>query len=73
MANGGRLEIKPGQLELFPSSNGLRLPLQRGFAWLDDQGAVKLRREQITTEQALVSFVDALGDNAHDWVTYKSA
>jgi len=66
MAEG--YEIKPGQLELFPSNNGLRLPLQRGFAWLDDQGAVKLRREQITTEQALVSFVDALGANAHDWV-----
>jgi hypothetical protein len=61
------LEIKQGQLELFPSNNGLRLPLQRGFAWLDDQGAVKLRREEITADQAIFKFVDAQDANAHDW------
>ena len=61
------LEIKQGQLELFPSNNGLRLPLQRGFAWLDDQGAVKLRREEITADQAIFKFVDALDANAHNW------
>lgn len=61
------LEIKQGQLELFPSNNGLRFPLQRGFAWLDDQGAVKLRREDLTTDQAIFKFTDALDANAHNW------
>lgn len=27
--------IEQGHLEIFPSKQGLRLPLQRGFAWLD--------------------------------------
>lgn len=61
------LEIKQGQLELFPSNNGLRLPLQRGFAWLDDQGAIKLRREDLTVDEAIAKFVDAQDANAHNW------
>lgn len=61
------LEIKQGQLELFPSNNGLRFPLQRGFAWLDDQGAVRLRRENISTDEAIFKFTDALDANAHNW------
>ena len=61
------LEIKQGQLEIFPSNNGLRFPLQRGFAWLDDQGAVKLRREEITADEAISKFVDALDAHAHNW------
>lgn len=61
------LKIKQGQLELFPSNNGLRLPLQRGFAWLDDQGAVKLRREDLTVDEAIARFVDAQDANAHNW------
>ncbi len=61
------LKIKQGQLELFPSNNGLRLPLQRGFAWLDDQGAIKLRREDLTADKAIATFVDALDANAHNW------
>lgn len=61
------LKIKQGQLELFPSNNGLRLPLQRGFAWLDDQGAIKLRREDLTVDEAIAKFVDAQDANAHNW------
>lgn len=61
------LEIKQGQLELFPSNNGLRLPLQRGFAWLDDQGVVKLRREELAADEAISRFIDAQDANAHDW------
>jgi len=60
-------EIKPGQLEIFPSNNGLRLPLQRGFAWLDDQGAVKLRREELTADEAISRFVEDLEVSAHEW------
>ena len=64
-------EIKPGQLEVFPSNNGLRFPLQRGFAWLNDQGVVKLRREDITADEAISRFVDALEASAHDWQQVK--
>jgi hypothetical protein len=60
-------QVKSGQLEIFPSNNGLRFPLQRGFAWLDDQGAIKLRREDITADEAISRFVDALDANAHNW------
>lgn len=66
------IKIKQGQLELFPSNNGLRLPLQRGFAWLDDQGAVRLRREDISADEAIANFVDALGANAHNWQIIQS-
>lgn len=66
------LKIKQGQLELFPSNNGLRLPLQRGFAWLDDQGVVTLRREELTTDEAIATFVDAQDANAHNWQTIKN-
>ncbi len=61
------LAIKHGQLELFRSNNGLRLPLQRGFALLDDQGGVKLRREELTADEAIYRFVDALDANAQYW------
>ncbi|MBS2004949.1 MAG: hypothetical protein JST44_25785 [Cyanobacteria bacterium SZAS LIN-5] len=61
------IKIKKGQLELFPSNNGLRLPLQRGFAWLDADGKIKLRREEISTDQAIATFLKDLDDNSHSW------
>lgn len=61
------IEVKKGQLELFPSNNGLRLPLQRGFAWLDDQGKTRFTREDISTDQAITTFVEDLDANSHDW------
>ncbi len=66
------LQVKQGQLELFPSNNGLRLPLQRGFAWLDDQGAIKLKREAISADEAIALFTDALDAHAHDWQIVKN-
>jgi hypothetical protein len=36
--------IRQGQLEIFPSNNGLRLPLQKGFAWLSQTGEVELKQ-----------------------------
>jgi hypothetical protein len=39
-------QIASGTLEVFPSGNALRLPLQRGFAWLTPDGVVKTKREQ---------------------------
>lgn len=45
----------------------LRLPLQSGFAWLDEHGEIQLRREDLSANQALAKFLDALDANAHDW------
>ncbi|MDR3613058.1 MAG: hypothetical protein P4L53_05810 [Candidatus Obscuribacterales bacterium] len=60
-------EIRQGQLEIFPSNNGLRLPLQKGFAWLTDQAEIKIKREALTKDQAIASFLDALDASVHSW------
>ncbi len=39
-------EIRNGTLEVFPSGMGLRLPLQPGFAWLDQSGNILQQREE---------------------------
>ncbi|MBZ0186505.1 MAG: hypothetical protein K8F91_09680 [Candidatus Obscuribacterales bacterium] len=65
-------EIKGGVLEVFPSGNALRLPLQPGFAWLDSQGNVICRREEIDETEALASFLTDLESNACSWTLSKS-
>ncbi len=56
-----------GILEVFPSANGLRLPLQRGFAWLSDN----VLRSELSLQQALQRFlVDS--QNGNDW-TYAAS
>ncbi len=65
-------EITCGQLEVFPSGNGLRLPLQRGFAWLDSKGEVLIRREQIPLGDALSRFLKDIRENANNWETVKT-
>jgi hypothetical protein len=65
-------EIRGGQLEVFPSGNGLRLPLQPGFAWLDDTGAVLDRRETLTTDEAISRFLNDLKARANNWDKAKS-
>ena len=64
-ANG--YEIKSGTLEVFPSGNALRLPLQRGFGWLNPDGKLKLQREEITRDEALASFLGDFENNAGNW------
>ncbi len=57
-------EIKQGVLEVFPSTiQGLRLPLQKGFAWIE-RG---IRREQVNVEQALAMFLEDQEANSNDW------
>lgn len=58
-------EIKCGQLEVFPSGAGLRLPLQAGFAWLDDEGRVALEREELTADEAISLFVHDIESNTN--------
>ncbi|NJL73190.1 MAG: hypothetical protein HC888_17440, partial [Candidatus Competibacteraceae bacterium] len=43
--------ILAGTLEIFPSGNALRLPLQKGFGWLSSDGQLEVRREELTFAQ----------------------
>jgi len=56
-----------GILEVFPSANGLRLPLQRGFAWLSDN----VLRSELSLQQALKRFL-LDSQNGNDW-TYAAS
>ena len=69
-ANG--YEIKNGVLEVFPSNNGLRLPMQSGFAWLDANGQVLISREDLTADQALMRFSQNALSRVSDWQQSKS-
>ncbi len=60
-------EIRGGILEIFPSGQGLRLPLQKGFAWLDASGNVITRREELEQEEALALFLADLEYNQTNW------
>ena len=60
-------EIRGGILEVFPSGQGLRLPLQKGFAWLDASGNVITRREELEQEEALALFLADLEFNQTNW------
>lgn len=65
-------EIASGQLEIFPSGNALRLPLQKGFAWLAQDGSIKVRREEIREDEALASFLQDFEENARSWQQSKT-
>lgn len=65
-------EIRNGTLEIFPSGMGLRLPLQRGFAWLDDTGNVTQRREKLSKDEALAAFLNDLEENKRNWSEAKN-
>jgi len=65
-------EIASGQLEIFPSGNALRLPLQKGFAWLNSDGSLKVRREEIREDEALASFLQNFEENSRNWQNAKT-
>jgi hypothetical protein len=63
-----------GQLEVFPQpvtpkslGYGLRLPLQRGFAWLTDTTDLEASREDMTAEEAVSRFVHDLLESGNNW------
>lgn len=64
--------LQSGTLEVFPSGNALRLPLQQGFAWLAPDGQVATRREEITQEEALALFLSNLKNTARNWQNAKT-
>jgi|LakMenEpi03Aug12_release.lakeMendotaPanAssembly.Ray.scaffolds.fasta_scaffold25853_8 hypothetical protein len=60
-------ELKGGQLEVFPSGNALRLPLQPGFAWLNAEGDLIRSREELGRDEAITAFLTDLEVNARNW------
>lgn len=67
-----KYEIKSGTLEVFPSGNALRLPLQRGFAWLSLTGKIKKGREELSQDEALERFAADIRENQANWQEVKS-
>lgn len=65
-------EITSGTLEIFPSGNALRLPLQKGFGWLDSQGELIRRREDLTEDEALASFLADADEYQSNWCEAKT-
>src|SRR5205823_1970137 len=66
--------VSKGTLEVFPNRGknsqgmGLRLPLQRGFAWLDKETLeVDYFREQLSATRALTYFLDLLDAGANSY------
>ena len=64
--------LQSGTLEVFPSRNALRLPLQQGFAWLAPDGQVTTRREDLKQEEALALFLSNLKSTARNWQNARS-
>jgi hypothetical protein len=69
---GQGYEIRNGTLEIFPSGMGLRLPLQCGFGWLDDNAELTAVREELTTDAAIRRFLLDLEENKRNWSEAKS-
>lgn len=67
-----KYEIKSGTLEVFPSGNALRLPLQQGFAWLTADGKTKFKREELSKDEALASFLNDRKQNSINWEIAKN-
>jgi hypothetical protein len=65
-------ELAGGTLEVFPSGNALRLPLQKGFGWLDSAGKLVRKREELTTDQAISSFLSDLTKTQANWDEVRS-
>jgi hypothetical protein len=78
-------EIAKGTLEVFPApgegsransslGNGLRLPLQPGFAWLNHQGQVVEERDCISPVEALDQFLKDMDccNSRHDFHQMKA-
>ena len=65
-------ELAGGTLEVFPSGNALRLPLQKGFGWLDSAGKLVRKREELTADDAISSFLSNLTKTQANWDEVRS-
>jgi hypothetical protein len=66
-------ELAGGTLEVFPSGNALRLPLQQGFGWLDSAGKLVKKREELTADEAISSFLSDLTRTQANWEEVRSS
>ena len=66
-------ELAGGTLEVFPSGNALRLPLQKGFGWLDSDGKLVRKREELTADEAISSFLSDLTKTQANWEVVRSS
>ena len=57
---------------MFPSGNALRLLLQQGFAWLTADGKTKFKREELSKDEALASFLNNRKQNSINWEIAKN-
>ncbi len=51
----------------------MRLPLQKGFGWLDSAGKLVKRREELTADQAISSFLSDLTKTQANWDEVRSS
>ena len=65
-------EVKGGQLEIFPSGNALRLPLQCGFAWLNSEGDLIRSRKELRSDEAIKAFMIEFEASAKNWSDAKN-
>ena len=66
-------ELACGTLEVFPSGNALRLPLQKDFGWLDSDGKLVRKREELTADEAISSFLSDLTKTQANWEVVRSS
>lgn len=66
-------ELACGTLEVFPSGNALRLPLQKGFGWLDSDGKLVRKREELTADEAISSFLSDFTKTQANWEEVRSS
>jgi len=59
--------FSPESTSIFPGLRPLPLPLQSGFAWLDEKGEIEVSRESLSLEHAIESFLDDMANDANHW------
>lgn len=59
-----RLDFSDKSIQVYPNEYQLPLPLQAGFAWLDDKLHVIVERNTLSRQDALTRFIHDINDNA---------
>lgn len=54
-------------LSIFPGNEHLTLPLQPGFAWLNENGTIVATRGELTLDLALERFLSDMEEKSNDW------
>lgn len=59
-----KLGLSDKSVQVYPNEYQLPLPLQTGFAWLDDKLHVIVERNSLSRQDALARFIHDIDDNA---------